>query len=42
MPFKEISFRLEEGEKEILHLPASPNPRLRLSHLMDKTPGNPF
>ena len=39
MPFKEISFRLEEGEKEILHLPASPNPRLRLSHLMDRTAG---
>lgn len=37
MPFSKISFRLEEGEKEVLHLPASPNPRLRLSHLMDRT-----
>ena len=36
MPFPKISFRLLEGEKEILHLPASPNPRLRLSHLMDR------
>ena len=39
MPFRKISFRLEEGEKEILHLPASPNPSLRLSHLMDRTAG---
>ena len=39
MPFPNISFRLEEGNKGILHLPASPNPRLRLSHLMGKTTG---
>jgi len=39
MPFPNISFRLEEGNKGILHLPASPNPRLRLSHLMGRTTG---
>ncbi|MBW2709235.1 MAG: DNA mismatch repair endonuclease MutL [Deltaproteobacteria bacterium] len=39
MPFPDISFRLEEGNKGILHLPASPNPRLRLSHLMGRTTG---
>ncbi|MCG6878783.1 MAG: DNA mismatch repair endonuclease MutL [Deltaproteobacteria bacterium] len=39
MPFSKISFCLEEGEREILHLPASPNPRLRLSHLMDRAAG---
>ena len=39
MPFPNISFRLEEGQKEILHLPASSNPHLRLSHLMGRTAG---
>ncbi len=39
MPFPNISFQLEEGNKGILHLPASPNPRLRLSHLMGRTTG---
>ena len=39
MPFPNISFRLEEGNKGILHLPASQNPRLRLSHLMGRTTG---
>ena len=39
MPFPNSSFRLEEGAKGILHLPASPNPRLRLSHLMGRTAG---
>ena len=39
MPFPNISFRLEEGNKEILHLPASSNPHLRLSHLMGRTAG---
>jgi DNA mismatch repair protein MutL len=39
MPFPNISFRLEEGKKEILHLPASSNPHLRLSHLMGRTAG---
>jgi len=39
MPFPNISFRLEEGNKGILHLPASPNPRLRLSQLLGRTTG---
>jgi DNA mismatch repair protein MutL len=39
MPFPNISFRLEEGKKEILHLPASSAPHLRLSHLMGRTAG---
>ena len=39
MPFPNISFRLEEGKKEVLHLPASSNPHLRLSHLMGRTAG---
>ncbi len=39
MPFPDISFRLEEGGKEILHLPASSNHRLRLFHLLGKTTG---
>ena len=39
MPFPDISFRLEEEGREMLHLPASPNPRLRLSHLLGKTTG---
>ena len=39
MPFPNISFRLEEGNNGILHLPASSNPRLRLSHLMGRTTG---
>ena len=39
MPFPSISFRLEEGQKEILHLPASQKPHLRLSHLMGRTAG---
>ena len=39
MPFPNISFRLEEGNKGILHLPTSANPRLRLSHLMGRTTG---
>ncbi|EFK11351.1 DNA mismatch repair protein, C-terminal domain protein [delta proteobacterium NaphS2] len=39
MPFRKISFRLEEGEREIFHLPASSNPSLRLSHLMDRMAG---
>jgi DNA mismatch repair protein MutL len=39
MPFPSISFRLEEGKNEILHLPASSNPHLRLSHLMGRTAG---
>ena len=39
MPFPNISFRLEEGNKGILHLPTSTNPRLRLSHLMGRTTG---
>ena len=39
MPFPDISFRLEEGEKEILHLPASQDPLLRLSLLMGREAG---
>jgi DNA mismatch repair protein MutL len=39
MPFSGISFRLKEGDKEILHLPASSDPHLRLSHLMGRTTG---
>ncbi|MCF8127055.1 MAG: DNA mismatch repair endonuclease MutL [Deltaproteobacteria bacterium] len=39
MPFSGISFRLSGGDKEILHLPASSDPHLRLSHLMGRTTG---
>ncbi len=39
MPFPDISFRLEEGEKEILRLPASQDPLLRLSLLMGREAG---
>ena len=39
MPFSSISFRLREGTKEVLHLPASSDPHLRLSHLMGRTTG---
>jgi len=39
MPFSDISFRLSDGDKEILHLPASSDPHLRLSHLMGRTTG---
>ncbi len=39
MPFSDISFHLKEGDKEILHLPASPNPLLRLFHLMGRAAG---
>lgn len=39
MPFPNISFRLEDGEKRILHLPASQDPLLRLALLMGREAG---
>ena len=39
MPFPNISFRLQDGEKAVLHLPSSQDPILRLSHLMGREAG---